>query len=331
MREPLPAHKRAEILVKVAGLLGRRHDEVARLDLRRGRQADEGRARRGDARDVDVHVRRRRGAQARRRDGADGRGAGRRGKARASRCACRAASSARSRRSTSRATSSRTSSRRRSRRAAPSCSSRRRRRRSRRSSSRSSMHEAGLPAGLAERRRRARRPRSATSSSRTSASPLLTFTGSGDVGWKLKERAPRKHVDARARQRDAGDRLRRRARRHRREARRERASRSPARAASRSSGSTSIDARVGRASSPTFVPKVEALKVGDPADEETDVGPVIDDDARERILAWIAEARRRAAHRRRHDRRRADPADGDREPVADDAKVSLRGGLRARS
>src|SRR6478672_10183079 len=31
MREPLPAHKRAEILVKVAGALGRRHDEVARL------------------------------------------------------------------------------------------------------------------------------------------------------------------------------------------------------------------------------------------------------------------------------------------------------------
>src|SRR5207302_7400405 len=30
-------------------------------------------------------------------------------------------------------------------------------------------------------------------------------------------------------------------------------------------------------------------KIGDPADEETDVGPVIDDDARERILAWIAE------------------------------------------
>src|SRR3954452_5355735 len=31
MREPLPAHKRAEILVKVAAQLGRRHDEVARL------------------------------------------------------------------------------------------------------------------------------------------------------------------------------------------------------------------------------------------------------------------------------------------------------------
>ena len=31
MQEPLPAHKRAEILVKVAAALGRRHDEVARL------------------------------------------------------------------------------------------------------------------------------------------------------------------------------------------------------------------------------------------------------------------------------------------------------------
>src|SRR6266849_2469261 len=29
MEEPLPAHRRAEILVRVAGLLGRRHDEVA--------------------------------------------------------------------------------------------------------------------------------------------------------------------------------------------------------------------------------------------------------------------------------------------------------------
>src|SRR5215208_7584875 len=30
MRDPLPAHKRAEILVKVAGLIGRRHEDVAR-------------------------------------------------------------------------------------------------------------------------------------------------------------------------------------------------------------------------------------------------------------------------------------------------------------
>jgi acyl-CoA reductase-like NAD-dependent aldehyde dehydrogenase len=38
-----------------------------------------------------------------------------------------------------------------------------------------------------------------------------------------------------------------------------------------------------------FVPHVEALKLGDPADEETDVGPVIDEDARKRILDWIGE------------------------------------------
>jgi acyl-CoA reductase-like NAD-dependent aldehyde dehydrogenase len=40
-----------------------------------------------------------------------------------------------------------------------------------------------------------------------------------------------------------------------------------------------------------FVPKVERLVVGDPADAETDVGPVIDEGARERILSWIEEAR----------------------------------------
>src|SRR5437764_2515107 len=31
LAEPLAAHKRAEILVKVAGLIGRRHEEVARV------------------------------------------------------------------------------------------------------------------------------------------------------------------------------------------------------------------------------------------------------------------------------------------------------------
>src|SRR6186997_2343924 len=72
MREPLPAHKRAEILVRVAGFLGRPHD------LGRGRQAPEGREGRNGARDVDVHDGRGRGAKARWRDGADGCLAGRR-------------------------------------------------------------------------------------------------------------------------------------------------------------------------------------------------------------------------------------------------------------
>jgi aldehyde dehydrogenase (NAD+) len=39
-----------------------------------------------------------------------------------------------------------------------------------------------------------------------------------------------------------------------------------------------------------FLPKVEALVVGDPADEATDVGPVIDDDSRTRIAEWVDEA-----------------------------------------
>src|SRR5256885_295764 len=39
-----------------------------------------------------------------------------------------------------------------------------------------------------------------------------------------------------------------------------------------------------------FLPQVEALVVGDPADEVTDVGPVIDADARTRIAEWVEEA-----------------------------------------
>ena len=36
-----------------------------------------------------------------------------------------------------------------------------------------------------------------------------------------------------------------------------------------------------------FVPRVEALKLGDPADDSTDVGPVISEGERDRILDWI--------------------------------------------
>jgi acyl-CoA reductase-like NAD-dependent aldehyde dehydrogenase len=40
-----------------------------------------------------------------------------------------------------------------------------------------------------------------------------------------------------------------------------------------------------------FVPKVEALKVGDPGDPATDVGPVISGGDRDRILEWIHESK----------------------------------------
>src|SRR5579871_3913612 len=39
-----------------------------------------------------------------------------------------------------------------------------------------------------------------------------------------------------------------------------------------------------------FVPRVEQLVVGDPADEKTDVGPVIDSGNRDRIASWVDEA-----------------------------------------
>ena len=117
----------------------------------------------------------------------------------------------------------------------------------------------------------------------------LTFTGSGEVGWKLKERAPRKHValelgnatpvivEADADLEDAAARL--------------------AGNAFSFAGQSCISVQriyVARDAYDgfleRFLPKVEALKVGDPADEETDVGPVIDTGSRERILEWIAES-----------------------------------------
>jgi acyl-CoA reductase-like NAD-dependent aldehyde dehydrogenase len=45
----------------------------------------------------------------------------------------------------------------------------------------------------------------------------------------------------------------------------------------------------------SFVPKVEALNVGDPSEDDTDVGPVIDKSSRERILEWISEAEQAGA------------------------------------
>ena len=117
----------------------------------------------------------------------------------------------------------------------------------------------------------------------------LTFTGSGEVGWKLKERAPRKHValelgnatpvivEADADLDDAAARL--------------------AGNAFSFAGQSCISVQriyvAGDAYDgflERFLPRVEALKVGDPADEETDVGPLIDKDAKDRVLAWIAES-----------------------------------------
>ena len=63
-----------------------------------------------------------------------------------------------------------------------------------------------------------------------------------------------------------------------------------------------------------FLPRVEALVVGDPADDATDVGPLIAASERDRVLAWIEEATARGARvlTGGHARRRAPPADGHR-------------------
>ena len=207
MREPLPAHKRAEILVKVAGQLGRRHDEVAQTICDEAGKPTEGRARRGVARDVDVHVRRGRGAQARRRDGADGR---RRRPAReSSRSRCAPARDRRRdlavqlpvqpRRAQARA--------------------RARRRLRRRAEARVADAALRAAARRADARRPGCPPAGSTSSSGSSSEigdvlvedervAALTFTGSGDVGWKLTRARAAQARQPRARQRDARHRLR---------------------------------------------------------------------------------------------------------------------------
>ncbi|HSI98658.1 MAG TPA: aldehyde dehydrogenase family protein, partial [Gaiellaceae bacterium] len=118
---------------------------------------------------------------------------------------------------------------------------------------------------------------------------LITFTGSSGVGWKLRERAPRKRVNLElgnatpvivAADADLDD----------------AAARLAANAFSFAGQScisvqriyverTAYDAFLAR-----FLPRVEALEVGDPADESTDVGPLIADSERERVASWIDEA-----------------------------------------
>lgn len=119
---------------------------------------------------------------------------------------------------------------------------------------------------------------------------LISFTGSSAVGWGIRERAPRKRVglelgnatpvivEADADVEDA-------------------AARCAANAFS-FAGQSCISVQriyvhrdVYDDFKARFVPKVEALRLGDPADEDTDVGPLISRDERDRVLSWIEQAR----------------------------------------
>jgi acyl-CoA reductase-like NAD-dependent aldehyde dehydrogenase len=119
---------------------------------------------------------------------------------------------------------------------------------------------------------------------------MISFTGSAPVGWGLRERAPRKKVSLElgnatpvivAADADVAD----------------AASRLAANAFSFAGQSCISVQRIYVARDvhdsflEQFVPVVESLKVGDPAEEDTDVGPLIAESERERVLSWIDEAR----------------------------------------
>jgi acyl-CoA reductase-like NAD-dependent aldehyde dehydrogenase len=118
----------------------------------------------------------------------------------------------------------------------------------------------------------------------------ITFTGSSDVGWKLRERAARKRVNLELGnatplivEADADI---------------EAAASATAQHGFSFAGQSCISIQrvyIQRAAYDDYVqrlvPKVEALVLGDPGEEDTDVGPVIDEGARDRILEWIEEAR----------------------------------------
>src|ERR671936_3057323 len=122
----------------------------------------------------------------------------------------------------------------------------------------------------------------------------LTFTGSGDVGWKLKERAPRKRVALELGNATpvivAAD------------ADLDAAAEKLAANSFSFAGQSCISVQriyVERSAYDAFVerflPKVEALKVGDPADDDTDVGPLISEKDRDRVLEWVEEAKANGA------------------------------------
>jgi acyl-CoA reductase-like NAD-dependent aldehyde dehydrogenase len=123
---------------------------------------------------------------------------------------------------------------------------------------------------------------------------LISFTGSVPVGWGIRQRAPRKRVNlelgnatpvivaADADLEDAAARL--------------------AANAFSFAGQSCISVQriyveraVYDAFLERFLPRVEALRVGDPADDDTDVGPLISASDRDRVLEWIDEARSQSA------------------------------------
>ena len=124
--------------------------------------------------------------------------------------------------------------------------------------------------------------------------PMISFTGSPPVGWGIRQRQPRKEVALELGNStpvivtaDADIEL---------------AARKLAASGYTHAGQSCISVQRVYVEAPAldrfrelFVAAVEALVVGDPMDDDTDVGPVIDQDNRDRVAAWIDEAARTGA------------------------------------
>jgi len=118
---------------------------------------------------------------------------------------------------------------------------------------------------------------------------LITFTGSSAVGWKLRERASRKKVSLELGNSTPVIVLA--------DADLDKAATAVATHGYSFAGQSCISVQrvyVEDSAYDAFVekvrPKVEALVTGDPLDPQTQVGPVIDEGNRDRILDWIKEA-----------------------------------------
>jgi aldehyde dehydrogenase (NAD+) len=120
--------------------------------------------------------------------------------------------------------------------------------------------------------------------------PVVSFTGSGAVGWQLKERLPRKHVvlelggnAAVVVCADFPD--------------LDWAAQRIATFSNYQAGQSCIavqrvfaDRRVADPLTERTVRAVRALRTGDPDDESAEVGPMISEDAARRVEAWVGEA-----------------------------------------
>jgi acyl-CoA reductase-like NAD-dependent aldehyde dehydrogenase len=120
--------------------------------------------------------------------------------------------------------------------------------------------------------------------------PVVSFTGSVPVGWQLKERLPRKHVvlelggnGAVVVCADWAD--------------LDWAAQRIATFSNYQAGQSCIavqrvyaDRRIADQLTERVVGAVGALRTGDPADERTDIGPMIGEDAARRVEAWVGEA-----------------------------------------